>query len=316
MQFLTNAHFDFVGKRKLALIMSAVVIGAGLVSLAIKRGPALSIDFRGGTIVELRIEPAAPIGEVRSALSSAGIAADGVQSFGDAEEVLIYIAAHEGELTEESRVTSALRAALPDRTIEERRVETVGPKIGGELKTAALNSIFVALLLIVVYVSLRFDFHYALAAVVALMHDVLVTVGIFSLFNREISLTVLAALLTIVGYSLNDTIVIFDRVRENMGLRRKESYESIINKSINETLSRTLITALTTFFTSFMLFLFGGPVIRDFALAMTIGVVAGTYSTIYIASPIVIAWYHWRSADGKRGAPRSGGKKQPDRATV
>ena len=172
----------------------------------------------------------------------------------------------------------------------ERREESVGPKIGSELRTAAVNSVVAALALIVLYITIRFVFRYGVAAIVALIHDVLITLGIFSLMDFEISLQIIAAFMTIIGYSLNDTIVVFDRIRENMKLRRKESYRQVINRSINECLSRTVLTSVTTFFVAFSLYLFGGPVIHDFAFALTFGVVIGTYSSMFIASPILVWW--------------------------
>lgn len=308
MQFLANTNIDFLGKRKFTTILSLCLIVAGLISLAIKGGPSLSIDFRGGTSVELRIEPAVPVAEIRAILDGAGISAQGVQTFGEPEEILIALPAQteRGIDEEQPAVATIVQNALPDRVVEQRRVETVGPKIGGELKTAAINSIFVALFLIIIYISLRFRLQFGLAAVLALVHDVLVTLGLFSILDKEISLTILAAFLTIIGYSLNDTIVVFDRIRENMGMRRKESYESVINKSINETLSRTVITSATTFLVAFILWMAGGAVIHDFAFALVVGIGVGTYSSIYVASPLLITWYHWRSRDRKRGVAANG----------
>ncbi len=302
MQFLTNTNLDFVGKRKAAAVLSALIILAGIGSLVVRGGPNLSIDFRGGALAEIHTEPAIGVGEARNALTKAGIDVQGLQEFGEPGELLVYVPAspEQGVESDASRVRTELAAAFPDRTIELRRQEGVGPKIGGELRSAALNAIFLALVLIIVYITFRFVFQFGVAAVVALAHDVLITIGIFSLMNKEISLTVLAAFLTIIGYSLNDTIVVFDRIRENMGLRRKESYEAVINKSINETLSRTLITSLTTLFVAAILFSTGGPVIHDFAFALVVGVLVGTYSSIFVASPVLIAWYHWRSSDRKR----------------
>jgi preprotein translocase subunit SecF len=302
MQFLTDTHIDFIGRRKIALACSGIVILVGLISLLIKGGPNLSIDFRGGSIVELRITPAVDIGEIRQILADGNLGAQGVQQFGEPEELLIYLATNSTRGVDEDSptVASVVADALPDHTVELRREETVGPKIGGELRTAAINSVFVALFLIIIYISFRFVFHFGLAAVAALVHDVLVTLGLFSLLDKEISLTILAAFLTIIGYSLNDTIVVFDRIRENMGMRRKESYASVLNKSINETLSRTLITSITTMIVAAILFAAGGPVIHDFAFALVVGVCVGTYSSIFIASPILMLWYDWRSSDRKR----------------
>jgi preprotein translocase subunit SecF len=306
MQFLANANFDFMGKRKIAAAVSVLFILAGLVSLVVKGGPALSIDFRGGQIVEVRSTPAIELGAARAALLNAGVGVQQAQYFGSEDELLIYLSPEEEDLgiREGTRtVTQILQEAFPGTVVELRREEKVGPKIGSELRTAAESSIVVALTLIVAYIWLRFSqFQFGLAAVVALIHDVLITLGLFSLMNKEISLVILAAFLTIIGYSLNDTIVVFDRIRENMGMRRKESYESVVNKSINETLSRTIITSMTTLMVAVILFIFGGPVIHDFALALTLGVTVGTYSSIFVASPVVIAWYNWRTSDRKRVA--------------
>jgi preprotein translocase SecF subunit len=181
-----------------------------------------------------------------------------------------------------------------------RREESVGPKIGGELKTAAINSVFAALVLIVLYITVRFVFRFGIAAIIALIHDVVITLGLFSIMDKEISLSIIAAFLTIIGYSLNDTIVVFDRIRENMRLRRKESYAGVVNRSINETLSRTLVTSVTTLMVAGTLFIWGGPVIHDFAFALTVGVLVGTYSSIFVASPVLVWWHQRTVTDSKR----------------
>jgi preprotein translocase subunit SecF len=311
MQFLTNTNIDFLSKKKIFMGLSLLLIGAGIVSLIVKGGPNYSVDFRGGQIVEVHIEPAVPVGDVRNILLDAGIPAQQVQRFGAPEEILIYLPTGQDEAIEsgERTIAGILQETMSDRTVELRREEKVGPKIGRELRAAAVNAILVALTLIILYISIRFVFQFGLAAVVTLAHDVLITIGIFSILNKEISLVTLAAFLTIIGYSLNDTIIVFDRIRENMSLRRKETYQAVVNKSINETLSRTVITSGTTLLAAMALYLFGGPVIHDFAIAMLIGIVVGTYSSIYVASPIVIAWYNWRSSDrrrtGRAGAARA-----------
>ncbi|HKI83269.1 MAG TPA: protein translocase subunit SecF [Candidatus Krumholzibacteria bacterium] len=304
MQFLTDKHIDFLGKKKIAATISMLLILAGVVSLIVKHGPLLSIDFRGGSIVELRITPAPEVSKVRSALAEGGIKVSQVTTFGGPQEVLIYVDKldeSEAVTGEHQTVQGVVAKALPDHQVELRREETVGPKIGEELRKGATNAIFVSLILIVLYITFRFVFNFGLAAVLTLVHDVLITLGLFSLMNKEISLSIVAAFLTIIGYSLNDTIVVFDRIRENMRLRRKESYEDVVNRSINETLSRTIITSLTTVFVAFILYLIGGAVIHDFAFALTVGIVVGTYSSIYVSSPLVILWYKWRSSDRKRG---------------
>jgi preprotein translocase subunit SecF len=300
MQFLTNTNVDFMGKRKAAAILSVLVIAAGLVSLGMHGGPNLSIDFRGGQIVEVHCEPAIELGAARQALVDANVGVQQAQHFGSDEELLIYLDTDADLGVEEGSRTipQILAEAFPESTVELRREEKVGPKIGSELRAGAINSVIVALALIMLYITVRFaHFQFALGAVVALIHDVLITLGLFSLLDKEISLVILAAFLTIIGYSLNDTIVVFDRIRENMGMRRKDSYEVVVNRSLNETLSRTIITSVTTLLVAITLFIFGGPVIHEFAFALTVGVFVGTYSSIFVASPVVIAWYRWRSGE-------------------
>jgi len=242
---------------------------------------------------------------VRATLEEKGYEGAQVTEFGSNDEFLITVPGVED--TEKTMDASQvllndLKAAMAGADIELRREESVGPKIGGELRTAAINSIVAALALIVLYLTIRFVFRYGIAAIIALIHDVTLTLGAFSLLNMEVNLQTIAAFLTIIGYSLNDTIVIFDRIRENMKLRRKEGYREVINRSINECLSRTILTSLTTLFVALMLFLFGGPVIHDFAFALVFGVVVGTYSSMFIASPVLVWWYESRLKDKKRAA--------------
>ena len=210
--------------------------------------------------------------------------------FGNTREVLIKAEIQRGGENTAVLIQDVLSRDFPDNPYEIRRVEEVGPKIGRELVKGAILSVIFASLLMGIYISWRFELKFAIGAVAALIHDVLVTVGVFSLLNVEFSLPVVAAILTLIGYSLNDTIVVFDRVRENLKLLRREKNEVIINKSINEVLSRTIITSLTTLFVIVIIFIFGGEVIHNFAFALLIGIITGTYSSIYVASPIVAAW--------------------------
>ena len=377
MKFFGETHINFTGFRYKAFILSGVVILAGLVSLAIKGGPDLSIDFEGGTLVQVRFDQPVPIGELRATVEATGYEGGEIQEFGAPNEYLITIerVSEEGlaaemllealnavspgsgwavvssrelepdlsegfeggnlvivsadsippietlkrevkkhgvgiiELTRESSSTvafnlpymgieakavgklyEAIKARFPDREIELRRTETVGPKIGEELKNRTWAAIVISLFGILVYISWRFEFKFAIGAIVALIHDVLITLGIFSIMGKEISLVIVAAFLTIVGYSLNDTIVVYDRIRENFSLRRRESYEKMIDISINQSLSRTVITSLTTLMVVMFLFFYGGEVIHDFAFALMVGIIVGTYSSIFVASPILIEW--------------------------
>ena len=289
-----------MGNTKVALFVSAVLILAGIGSMITKGGPKLSIDFKGGTLVAVNYTEAMDINLVRSSLSSVVI--DGqsfdfsqaeIKHFGDESNVAVRLPSMENEPEKFSRnFVNKMADAFPESVPENRTefilsIEKVGPKIGAELSGDAVMAIFSALALILLYISVRFEWKYAVGAIAALTHDVLVTLGIFSLLDYEVSLAVIAAFLTIVGYSLNDTIVIFDRVRENIKTMKNVALDEIINKSINQSLSRTIVTSLTTFFVVLVLFLAGGEVIHTFAFAMIVGVLVGTYSSIFIASPIV-----------------------------
>ncbi len=301
MEFFRNPKINFVGAMKPVFTVSAILVIVAALSLIFHKGPRMSIDFTGGSILQVRVDPVPAVADLRSGLEDAGFEGVQVQEFGAENEFLITFPDLSEDLLDTSNDNlSALRDLLPGHEIELRREESVGPKIGSELRTAAANAVALSLLLIVIYIWLRFVFRYGIAAIVALVHDVTLTLGIFSLLDLEISLSVIAAFLTIIGYSLNDTIVVFDRIRENMKLRRKESYRDVINRSINECLSRTFLTSITTFFVSFTLYVFGGPVIHDFAFALCFGVIVGTYSSMFIASPVLVFWYEHFIAEKKR----------------
>ena len=300
MRIIKDTNINFMGNTKVAVFVSAVLILAGIGSMITKGGPKLSIDFIGGTLVAVNYTEAMDINVVRSSLSSVVI--DGqsfdfsqaeIKHFGDESNIAVRLPSMENEPEKFSRnFVNKMAEAFPESVPENRTefilsMEKVGPKIGAELSGDAVMAIFSALALILLYISVRFEWKYAVGAIAALTHDVLVTLGIFSILDYEVSLAVIAAFLTIVGYSLNDTIVIFDRVRENIKTMKKVTLDKIINKSINQSLSRTIVTSLTTFFVVLVLFLAGGEVIHTFAFAMIVGVLVGTYSSIFIASPIV-----------------------------
>ena len=290
-----------MGHARVASFLSTVLILIGIGSMVTKGGPKLSIDFKGGTLVAVNYTKAIDINEVRSALSTVMIEGQSfdfsqaeIKHFGDESNVAVRLPTMENEPEKFSRnFVNKMADAFPESVPENRTefilsIEKVGPKIGAELSGDAVMAIFSALALILLYISVRFEWKYAVGAIAALTHDVLVTLGIFSILDYEVSLAVIAAFLTIVGYSLNDTIVIFDRVRENIKTMKKVALDEIINKSINQSLSRTIVTSLTTFFVVLVLFLAGGEVIHTFAFAMIIGVLVGTYSSIFVASPIVL----------------------------
>ena len=301
MRIVKDTNIDFMSKSSLALALSAILLILGLISMVVNGGPKLSIDFKGGTLVAVNFTGPVDIDNIRSAMGNISINGQNfdfskgeIKHFGDDSNVAIRIPSLDNEPTEFSshiidHLASIYPALVPELESEFiLTTEKVGPKVGSELSSDAFFAILSALGLILIYISIRFEFKFAIGAIAALTHDVLITLGIFSLLDYEISLAVIAAFLTIVGYSLNDTIVIFDRVRENMKSLKGSDFTSVINKSINESLSRTIVTSVTTFAVVLILFLFGGEVIHNFSFAMIIGVFVGTYSSIFIASPAVI----------------------------
>ncbi len=290
MQFIKETHIDFIGKRKIAIAISSVLILIGIVSLIIKGGPKYGIDFTGGTSLQIQFQKPVNIGKIRAILSKIGLGNAEIKEFGEENEVLIRIQQQENMEDVSDKLLATLSENMPDNPLDLRMKESVGPRIGKELRRSAIWAILISLALILIYISWRFEFTFAVGAVVALFHDVMITLGIFSLLNLEISLAVVAAFLTIIGYSLNDTIVVFDRIRENMKTLRRENIIHIINVSINQTLSRTILTSLTTFIVVVILFFFGGEVIHSFSFALVVGVVVGTYSSVFIASPVVVEW--------------------------
>jgi preprotein translocase subunit SecF len=292
MQFFQTPNIQFISKRKIAYIISGMLLITGIGSLFVPGRPNYSIDFKGGTSIVLRFEKAVTTGQIREALSTIQLGSSEIKQFGSKNEYLIYVEQQKGASASEmaKQVEGAISNTLSDYPYEVRKIDTVGPKIGEELRKAAILAVLIALLLILIYIGWRFELVFAVGAILALFHDVMITLGIFSMFNIEISLKEIAAFLTIVGYSLNDTIVVYDRIRENLKVMRSEDLATIMNSSINQCLSRTVITSLTTFIVVLILFLFGGEVIKGFALAMLIGVVVGTYSSIFVASPVILEW--------------------------
>ena len=288
-ELIKNVNIDFLGKRKLAGMLSGAVILAGLVSLVLHGGPLYSIDFEGGTEIQVLFTEATNVDDVRNVLSDIGYGDAAIRSFGNEDEFLIHVKTSTKSEEQVNTIREAL-ASIHGGSYEIRRLETVGPKIGKELRGDMISAVLIAMAGIVIYISIRFQFMYAIGALVALTHDILITLGLFSLLNLEISLSVLAAFLFIVGYSLNDTIVVFDRVRENAKEKRHDSFLSVLNLSLNQTLNRTVITSLTTLTVVLIPLFFGGEVIKPFAFALTVGLVVGTYSSIFVASPVVLAW--------------------------
>lgn len=287
-----GTHYDFIGKRKTAFLISAVVFAISIGSIVLHGGLRYGVDFAGGLLLQVRFGQPVSVSDVRTALERSGEKDAMVQNFGGENEFLIRVERATEDLEAKSKaIQTSLQEQFKGKSIEIRRAEVVGPKIGKDLKTKALWAMGLSFLAILLYVAFRFrHFGYGLGGIVALFHDIMVTFGAISLFNIEFSLNVLAVILTIIGFSINDTIVIFDRVREDVKKMRKESLEAVMNASINETLGRTILTTGTVMIVVLILFFFGGPVIHDFATALIVGLITGTYSTIYIASPVVLAW--------------------------
>jgi len=339
MQFVkSDVNVNFIGKRKIAFIVSAVMLTISIGSLILHGGPRLGIDFQGGTLIQVKFLTPVNIDAIKTGLQEINLGKSSVQQFGDLETNEYLIRTESSVMTSEG-FTTDVQKALASATgseVEMRRVEMVGPQVGQDLREKALFAMFYALLFITIYISGRFELKwmisgimaaaligavyiftllnvsipwlivgalivtlvlfwflelkYAMGAIVALVHDVTITVGLFSIFDKEFTLAIIAALLTIIGYSLNDTIIVFDRIRENLRKYHKKPLEVILNRSINETLSRTILTSLTTLFVVVTLFVLGGGIIHDFAFALIIGVAVGTYSSVFVASPILLAW--------------------------
>jgi len=296
----TDTHFDFVRLMKPAVILSIVVILVGIGSLILRGGPNYGIDFAGGTLIQIKFPQETPADKIRGALKPMGFEGSIIQNFGQ-NEVIIRTAESGADpkgLT--SRVEEAFTSVFGKGAYEIRRIEVVGPKVGKDLTRKALLAIVFSWIGILIYVGVRFEFRYALGGIIALIHDVLVTITFLSLFDKEFDLNIVAALLTIIGYSINDTIVIFDRIRENTRKNVKMSLFDVINVSVNQTLSRTILTSLTVFMVLLVLFFFGGAVIHDFTFALLVGTVAGVYSTVFIASPIVLLFEKIKPTGPKR----------------
>jgi preprotein translocase subunit SecF len=280
---------DFLGKRKLALIFSSLLVIVSIGSLAVKQLP-LGIDFTGGTLVEIGYKQAADLTVLRNALDANGFKNATVQHFGTAKDVLIRLKPQEG--LNNAQISSQVLKAININTEQQgelRRVEFVGPQVGDELAEDGGLALLYSMFGILFYVAWRFEYKFAVGSVVALIHDVIITLGFFSLFELAFDLTVMAAILAVIGYSLNDTIVVYDRIRENFRKLRKGASEEIMNLSLNQTLSRTLMTSFTTILVLIALAVLGGEIIHNFAIALLVGVIIGTYSSIYVASPVVLA---------------------------
>jgi preprotein translocase subunit SecF len=287
-----DINIDFVGKRGLALVFSLALILIGIVSLAMKGGPDYGIDFAGGTLIQVKFTADTKAADIKEALKDLAVEGLVVQRFeGDSHEFMLRAQSTSSELEGLSqKVGALLEASYGEGQVDIRRVEMVGPQVGKDLRKKGLLAIVYAMVGILIYITWRFEFRFAVGAIIALVHDVLITLGAFSLFGKEIDLPIIAAFLAIIGYSLNDTIIVYDRIRENAAKKNKDEFPVTVNRSINETMSRTILTSGTTLLVVLALFIFGGGVIHNFAFAMLVGVLIGTYSSIFVASPFLLFW--------------------------
>jgi preprotein translocase subunit SecF len=289
-----GTNYDFVGKSKIAIAVSVLIVLIGIASLVARGGFNMGIDFTGGTELHVGFKTAVEPNQVRDAARDANLGDPSVQRIGADEqnEYLIRVATVNEDA--KSSPLEALEGALNEKfgadSYTVLREDVVGPRAGQDLRNQGMWAVLLSILGILIYIGVRFDFKFGAGAILALVHDTLIMLAFFSLFQVEITLTIIAAILTIIGFSVNDTVIVFDRIRENMRSMRTKKFSEVVNKSVNETFSRTLLTSLTMLMVTVVLYLWGGTVLRDFAFALIVGVVAGTFSTIYIASPFVIWW--------------------------
>jgi preprotein translocase subunit SecF len=305
MELFRNVNVDWMAKKWYFLGFSLIGTVAGLISIFFINHIPLGVDFKGGTIVYVQFQQETPEDVVRTAVQNAGVKDARIQSYDAASkhEMIIALEQKAMDISAIETAKQTIIAALDNSPLKGQytvfNTEIVHPQVSEQLKKQALLATLYSLAGMLVYIAFRFEFIYGIAAVVAVFHDTLFTIGMFSLTNTEMSLTVIAALLTLIGYSMNDTIVVFDRIRENIKLMRRASLTEIVNASINQTLSRTVLTSGLTFLTVASLFFFGGPVLHGFSLALVIGILVGTYSSIAVAAPMLVAYQNWRTEQAK-----------------
>ena len=298
MEFIKpGTHFDFVGKMKIAIGISVALIIISILSIIMHKGLNFGIEFAGGTVIQLKFAKTVSADDIRKTFTGIKIEDAIIQEIGKDEVIVRTNHAMSKEF--QASVGEAMTRQFGAGNFEIRKIEFVGPKVGKDLRNKAVLAIIFAWLGMLVYIAWRFEFRNALGAIIALIHDTIIVIGALSLLNKEFTLTIVAALLTIIGYSINDTIVVFDRIRENRKKDVKSKLSDVINVSINETLSRTILTSFTVFLVLIALFFLGGPVIHDFSFALLVGIVVGTYSSIFIASPIVLFFENMKFSKGK-----------------
>jgi len=292
-----DINLDFVGKRKIAIIASITLMLIGIVSLVVKGGPSYGIDFAGGTLVQIKFSETTTAGDLRGSLGKLDLRGLAIQQVGDAgNEFLVRVQESSENL---DTLAGTIQASLEEKygtgKLEIRRTEMVGPQVGKDLRNKGAQAVFFAIIGILVYITFRFEFRFGVGAIVATFHDVLITLGLMSLLNLEVDLTVVAGFLALVGYSVNDTVIVCDRIRENMGKLHNKPLAEVINRSINETLSRTIMTSGLTLLSVLALYTVGGSVIHNFAFVLMVGIIIGTFSSVFVASPILLFWEDWRN---------------------
>lgn len=298
MRIFESTNINFLGRRRLFYVISISVIVVGMIVLFLKGIPK-GIDFQGGTELQVRFDNDVDVHDVRSVMDNAGFVGMEIKTMGDNKNLLLRTPIQGEGQTVSDKIQEAIKTGFPGNNFNVMRIDKVGPKIGKELTENALKAIIYSLLGILIYLSFRFQFVYSFGAVVGLFHDVLITISMVAIFDAivpalhlELTQTMLAAFLTLIGFSVNDTVIVFDRIRENIKLFKNEDIENVMNKSINATLSRTIITSGTVFLTVLVLFIFGGEVLRGFAFVFGIGIITGTYSSVFVSSSIVVDWKH------------------------
>ncbi len=290
-----DIHLDFVGKMKYAIIFSVVVAIISIGSVVVHRGLNLGIDFAGGSIIQVKFKKDVSADQIRQALKSTKLESSIIQQFGEKEFLIRTHESFSDQKILSANVEQPLTSAF-NKDYEIRRVEVVGSKVGADFQKKAIIAVVLSWLAMLIYVGWRFEFRYGLGGIIALVHDVIIIIGTVSILNMEFTITILAAIFFIIGFSINDTIVVLDRIRENVKLNPKQKLGDVINLSVNQTLSRTILTSLTVFLTVLALFFFGGAVIHDFSLALLVGVVFGTYSSVFISCPIVLLFENMQPA--------------------
>jgi len=311
VELFREVKVDWLGRKWYFLAFSLIFSVAGLLSMAFWHGIPLGVDFRGGTQVTVHFDAPPNEDHIRAAMASAGVRDARIQRISGANgqaanNVIVSLPQSTAQDTAHDQgraeVENALTSKYHDSAFSVQQVDIVGPTAGKQLQRQAWLATVYSLIGMLIYLWFRFELIYGVAAVVAVFHDTLITVGAFSLLNKEITLTVVAAILTLIGYSMNDTIVVFDRIRENLALSRRETLSQVVNRSINQTLSRTVLTSGLTFLTVLSLYLFGGEVLNGFSFALVVGILIGTYSSIAVAAPMLVAYQDWRASKGKRAA--------------